>query len=518
MSEIDQIRKVVEEKQINEIVAYSRKSREIDLEGLQKHRDIMRDLASKLGVAISFKDEAETSEHLNRPVLNQLREDIKRKKYRCLMVYRIDRLSRKVTDTERLLKEFDFNDLILIEAHKEKVVDYSEYMGIKLEAMMSDLYLEQSKIVLNAGKKQAVALYGNHLGEPPLGYTYNKETKKLDLNKDSWVIQQIFDMYIKGHSTHSIAVKLNKQGLTTRKGGAFTGKGIWTILHNEKYIGTQIYGKQEWYKDGEGKVSCKDRPRNQWVIYENAHEPIVKFEVFERVKQLMDENRDAPVGKRKTSHPLTQLVRCEKCGRFMSMITRKYPNKSVVMVRSCCNKDYTTGSTCGNKGIESEAVINILKKDLWENVRPQILKVERELAKDKKRYATSKDSTELKGLLVQQAEINKQIDNLIDLQLDIGKSDKLVKKMKSLEVQLNNITEQVEILKEISGDADDNNSWVGAYLENAKDLISLPFTLKSGSNETVNLFLKKYVESVNILDGEIVSINYTKEIDQLLSL
>jgi hypothetical protein len=105
-------------------------------------------------------------------------------------------------------------------------VNYNEILGIKLEAMMSDLYQEQAKLVLASGRKKAVQLYGNHLGETPLGYDYDKETKKLVPNNEAWVVKEIFKMYLEGFSTHSIAIKLNDMGLTTRKGSSLKARAF----------------------------------------------------------------------------------------------------------------------------------------------------------------------------------------------------------------------------------------------------------------------------------------------------
>ncbi len=159
---------------ITKLYAYSRKSRDESGEGLAKHHDILEQFANTYGLPIEILEEVGSSETLNRPMLNEVRDRIKSKEIRCLLIYRMDRLSRKVTDTERLLKDFDQQDLILIEAHNGKIIDYEDFLGNKMNAFISDLYLEQSKLVLNAGKKKAVSLYGNHLGEAPIGYDYNR--------------------------------------------------------------------------------------------------------------------------------------------------------------------------------------------------------------------------------------------------------------------------------------------------------------------------------------------------------
>jgi site-specific DNA recombinase len=509
----NKIKKVLEEKGINQLFAYSRKSRDIDNEGLEKHHAIIQELADQLGMPVTIYEEVESSETLNRTKLNQLRKDIQSKKVRCLIVYRIDRLSRKVTDTERLVKEFAFNNLLLIEANREKIVDYTEILGIKLEAMMSDLYQEQAKLVLSAGRKKSVQLYGNHLGEPPLGYDYDKESKKLTPNQDAWIVQQIFTLYLEGYSTHSIALKLNEMGLTTRKGGIFKGKGVWQILQNEKYIGVQTYGKKEWYKDSEGVKMCKDRPEKDWVVYKDAHEPIIDNDTFEKAQAMMDKNRTVPIGTRKHIHVLTGLIKCGKCGWGMAMIKRSYPTKTVFNVRACFKKDYLTGSTCGNKGIEGGVAENFIVKAIFGTVRPAILGVKKSLAKGGKFSKKAFEGQELDELFKQEKQLNQQMDKLIEMQLEF-KTDRVAVKMKQVEAQLGIIQDKIARL---AGESHvDEMSWVDSFLKESEDLVGFPFNYRGMTNEQKNIFLKKYVDHVTVLNGQITEIKFVEEVEKLI--
>jgi DNA invertase Pin-like site-specific DNA recombinase len=512
---MNQIKQLLESKGISNLFAYSRKSRDIDAEGLQKHHDIINEMAEKLGLPVEFYEEVESSETLNRIQLNQLRKDIQSKKVRCLIVYRMDRLSRKVTDTERLVKEFAFNDLILIEAHREKIVDYNEILGIKLEAMMSDLYQEQAKIVLASGRKKAVQLYGNHLGETPLGYDYNKETKKLVPNQDAWVVKKMFDMYLQGYSTHSIAIKLNEMGLRTKRGGIFKGKGIWQLLMNDKYIGVQTYGKKEWYKDGDGKVHCKDRPQEDWVVYRDAHEPIIDEETFEKVQQKIADNRVVPKGTKRHTSQLTGLVKCGKCGWNMAVIKRKYPNKEVVNIRSCYRRDYVKGGSCGNKGIDGETLDKFMIHEIFNNVRPVVLDMQKNLAKGNKSMKKVLNGQELDDLLKQERKLNQQMDKLIDMQLEFS-TERVAIKMKQVEAQLLIIQDKIAQLK---GEATvDETSWVDTFLKEAEDLVGFPFNYKGMTAEEKNIFLKKYIDHVTVLDGQITEIKFVDEVEKLIEL
>jgi hypothetical protein len=173
---------------------------------------------------------------------------------------------------------------------------------------MQDLYLEHSKQVLNAGKIKSVSIYGNHLGEAPIGYTYNKKTKKLEPNDDKCLIHEIFKLYLDGMNLFDVAIEMNKQGHKTRKSNIFTHKTIRDTLTNEKYIGTQIYGKRKWYKDENGKKSSKAVPQSKWIIFENAHEPLISIETFKRVEQKLKENRTVDVNSRKRTYGLTNII------------------------------------------------------------------------------------------------------------------------------------------------------------------------------------------------------------------
>ncbi|WP_132281937.1 recombinase family protein [Natranaerovirga hydrolytica] len=98
------IQELLKQNNITQLYAYSRKSRDITGEGLQKHHDILQQFANEHGLPLEVMEEVGSSETFNRPVLNEIKEKVKAGTIRCLLVYRLDRLSRKVTDTERWLK------------------------------------------------------------------------------------------------------------------------------------------------------------------------------------------------------------------------------------------------------------------------------------------------------------------------------------------------------------------------------------------------------------------------------
>jgi hypothetical protein len=197
------------------------------------------------------------------------------------------------------------------------------------------------------------------------------------------------------------------------------------------------------------------------------------------------------------------------------MIKRVYPNKEVVQIRACYRKDYTTGERCGNGGISGELVEDTLIKAIFTTVRPLVLKATKDMAKDKKLLKAKINGSELDNLTKQERELTKQLDKLIDLQLE-HKTDRITVKMRQVEAQL-------EIVKDRIAQLDDyvepnDYTWVDVFLKEAEDLVGFPFNYKGLSNEQKNIFLKKYIQQVTVLNGQVVGIEYAKEVNNLLSL
>jgi site-specific DNA recombinase len=505
---------ILNKNNITKLYAYSRKSRDIEGEGLQKHHDILQQFADEHGLPLEVLEEVGSSETLNRPMLNEIRDKVKAKEIRCLLVYRLDRLSRKVTDTERLLKEFHFHDLILIEAHNGRFIDYSDYIGNKLTAVMNDLYLEQAKQVLNAGKIKSVSLYGNHLGEAPLGYNYNRTTKKLEPNEDKHLIQEIFQLYLDGMNLFDVAIEMNKRGYKTRDGNIFTHKTIRDTLTNEKYIGTQIYGKRKWFKDENGKKTSKAVPESQWIIYENAHEPIVTKEALQRVEQKLKDNRTVDVNSRKRTYGFTSIIKCGYCGRNITFY--KDSNNGKTYMKPCANIDFTTGKRCPNGATALSIIDDFIDDKMLNEVKKVIAYYNIILADEQ--FVMDTTTSKVKELTNQKKDINKQLDNLLDLQIARGVDQRLIDKENQLKYRLEKIEEELESIND--GTDEGSNGFRDLLLELHKDFLNKPYSWQSDDSEIRNMALKKYIDKIvytrdiNNLSKPKLQIHYTDTVKQ----
>ena len=123
----------------------------------------------------------------------------------------------------------------------------------------------------------------------------------------SRVVKRIFDLAEAGNGMTDITRTLNDEGILSPKGKLWGKTSIHTILINESYTGTLVWG-------------AKAKDNAEPVRVEKAFPAIITKAQFNRVGKLM--RARAP----KRSHPrrvgstylLSGLVKCKACGRALS--------------------------------------------------------------------------------------------------------------------------------------------------------------------------------------------------------
>jgi len=91
------------------------------------------------------------------------------------------------------------------------------------------------------------------------------------------------------------------------------------------------------------------KKRDEWIVFENFHEPIISKETFYAVQKLLDAKRQS--GKRKgVSHVLAGKIHCACCGATMllngSYKKTKFGNKLVHQIFKCKNFCLSNGKLC----------------------------------------------------------------------------------------------------------------------------------------------------------------------------
>jgi len=284
---------------------YARKSTEQeDKQALSIDSQIreMEDLAEREGLEIvDIKRESHSSKEVGqRPVYNELLEEIRRGKYNGILTWAPDRLSRNAGDLgsvvdlmdKKLLHEIRTNGQVFTNNPNEKFL---------LMILGSQAKLENDNKMVNVkrGLKARCAM-GLWPSVPPTGYLPNSDrNKKCEVILDEHRADVIKQMYEKvaynGWSGRKIYHWLRDDvKFVTRNGKPLTLSNVYIILKNTFYYGEFEYpkGSGNWYK---GK-----------------HQAIIDKGLYEQVQQKM--TNEHTVRSQDKEFAFTKMITCGLCG------------------------------------------------------------------------------------------------------------------------------------------------------------------------------------------------------------
>ncbi len=175
-----------------------------------------------------------------RPDFQRMIKDAKRKQFKYVLVWKLDRFARNRYDSaiyKNELKKCGVKVLSVTESVGDG--DESVILEAVLEAM-AETYSRQLSSNVRRGLKES-ALKGNSTGGTvPLGYKI--EGKKLVIDDESApIVRFIFEQYAAGVGKKEIAETLNTRGYRTKTGKLFNLNSFFRILGNKKYIGVYHY-------------------------------------------------------------------------------------------------------------------------------------------------------------------------------------------------------------------------------------------------------------------------------------
>ena len=124
-----------------------------------------------------------------------------------------------------------------------------------------------------------------------LGYTKGEDGVLQIVPEEAAIVRKIFDLYLQGNGVRKIKRYLEENGVKT-----VTGKVEWStstidrLLRNEKYIG-QVLMQKTYTPDFLTGKQKKNNGELTMYLIENAHEPIIDCETFERVQEMKGKNK-----------------------------------------------------------------------------------------------------------------------------------------------------------------------------------------------------------------------------------
>ncbi len=217
---------------------------------------------------------------MERPGLKALLADIAAGRIDVVVVYKIDRLTRSLTDFSRIIETFDKAGTSFVSVTQS--FNTTDSMGrLMLNVLLSFAQFEREvtgeriRDKIAASKAKGMWMGGNL----PLGYDLPAAgTRTLLVNEaEAVTVRHIFNRYLEIGSVHALQRELAEQGAIsklrtfstgrTSGGQAFSRGALFHLLRNQIYL---------------GKIVHKDQ------VFEGAHDGIVEPDLFARVQARLD--------------------------------------------------------------------------------------------------------------------------------------------------------------------------------------------------------------------------------------
>lgn len=196
-----------------------------------------------------YEDEGFSGGNLNRPDFKKMMEAARQRKFKAIIVYRLDRISRNISDFSSLIEELSRLDIAFISIREQ--FDTGTPMGRAMMYIASVFsQLERETIAERIrDNMHELAKTGRWLGgTTPTGYASEsvqkvtidgkaKKACKLKLiPEESEIVRLIYSLYIEHDSLTSVEAELIKRGLKTKNNKLFTRFSIKSILQNPVYM------------------------------------------------------------------------------------------------------------------------------------------------------------------------------------------------------------------------------------------------------------------------------------------
>ena len=250
--------------------------------------------------------------NMDRPALAKLLADIGAGKVDCVVVYKVDRLSRSLLDFSRIMEKFDAHHVSFVSVTQQFNTTHS--MGrLTLNILLSFAQFEREIIGERIRDKIAAQRRKGKWtgGVPVLGYDVDRSgpSPKLVVNAaEAARVRQVFALYLEKGSLLPVVQELARRGWGTKGRVTKAGKNIAPLSFNK----CSLYGllTNPLYA---GKI------RHKAEVYEGEHAAIVDTGVYAKVQAMLQHNGRSGGIEVRNRHGalLKRLLFCKACGKGM---------------------------------------------------------------------------------------------------------------------------------------------------------------------------------------------------------
>lgn len=254
-----------------------------------------------------------------RDALKSLLSDANDRKFQAVVVPRLSRFGRNARELLNNVEELKQAGVSFYSV--KEGLDFSNAYGkamLTMLAAIAELERETIREQMTENKLARWKTGRAFIGQPPYGYFWNKDAKKIEVNEaEKAIYLDIVQMYSElGKSMKDIAVALNDRGIKAKR-RPFTSTTVSEILKNPAYYGNYVVNKYI-YKDGPRGAGTRRtdelKPTSEWITVEV--EQLISKTEWDQIQQKTTFNK---VKSKRASYDqrlywLRDLLYCGECG------------------------------------------------------------------------------------------------------------------------------------------------------------------------------------------------------------
>lgn len=310
-----------------------RKERTIEsqIDGLKKQIDTAGHILVK-----EYIDDGWSGSRLDRPALDELRQDLKKDVFDVIYFWSSDRIAREVTYQNIIISE-------LIKSKKQIFIGGKDYEANPENKFTLQIFgavdeFERAKIIERSMRgKQKKLREGVMMsaGGGTFGYDYICKTPtspaKMTINeKEAKIVRFIYDEFTANKGgMHQLTRKLEDMGAINKRGGTlWRVAAVYKILRNHTYTGIKYFNRMQRITEYANPISGTKmtkklliRDKSEWVGIPVP--PIIPKELFDSAQERLAWNKSR-YRTPKLQQLLSLLIKCGHCGSTFCAYQRYY--------------------------------------------------------------------------------------------------------------------------------------------------------------------------------------------------
>ena len=490
-----------------------------------------------------FEDEGFSGSNTNRPQFQKMLKLCREKQIKCIVCYRLDRISRNVGDYSNLINELNKLDVSFISVTEK--FDTTTHMGRAMMYIASVFAQLERETMVERIRDNMIELAkdGRWLGgNPPTGYKSvetigsitidgrKRKARKLEIiSEEAEIVKLIFSKFLEYRSLTKTETYLIQNDYTTKTGKSFSRFAIKAILTNPVYLiadetawnyfdlkEIDIFSEKDRFDGTHGIMaynktsqqvgrSNEIRDMKEWIIAIGRHQGIISGEDWVQIQKLLEQNKSKSYRKPRSNVALLSgLLYCADCGSFMrpKLSQRKNKDGEFIYDYLCELKEKSKGQKCNMKRANGNELDKLVCMEI-QKLTSDKSEFMKSLKKEQKQLNINDSSYQdtLKKLRKSKSDTESKIKNLLQtLAKTEGTSaqDYILNEINELDDKLRTLDSQIQEHEDLAN----SGSMSDIEFENLADMLcSFADSFETMPIEQKRFALKAFVKKI-IWDGD----------------